>query len=482
MVSANDGFLSPGWIEPDVPDGFTVASVGDLVMTTPIFERLKRIAPRLVELLLDADVTFGNFEGSILDLANFDGYPAALSGGGWLLSSPPVAADLKRMGFDLLSHANNHATDYGVQGLLSTSRFLDQAGIVNGGSGKTLSQAREARLLSVPAGRVALIAVTAHYEADSPASDPFGPFAGRPGVSTLRTTRYAMVSPEDLAAIQKIREALPAGSELHLASAAAAKTDAVSLFGAHYKVRSTAKAEVSFSFLMNEHDHGEIIRAIRQGKQISDYAIASIHTHEPGNYATEPPDFLEILAHDAVDNGADAVVMHGPHQLRGIEIYKGKPIFYSLGNFFFMVSTWSPIVREMYEWARIEPGSMTDAEFRAKRRAQGVFNYSECFESVVATSRFERGRVSEIRLYPVDLHWEAARDADRGIPRLASPSIGTRILEWLQDLSRPYGTRICIENGVGVIRVPEHRAPCPTAAMTIGRRPNPLHAPTTFSP
>src|SRR5206468_3121534 len=47
-----------------------------------------------------------------------------------------------------------------------------------------------------------------------------------------------------------------------------------------------------------------------------------------------PPDFLVELAHDAIDNGADAFVGHGPHVLRGIEIYKGKPIFYDLAEFF----------------------------------------------------------------------------------------------------------------------------------------------------
>ena len=41
--------------------------------------------------------------------------------------------------------------------------------------------------------------------------------------------------------------------------------------------------------------------------------------------------------------------MHGPHQLRGIEIHKGRPIFYSLGNFFFMVSTMQPLTRDEYE-------------------------------------------------------------------------------------------------------------------------------------
>src|SRR3546814_8154045 len=47
-----------------------------------------------------------------------------------------------------------------------------------------------------------------------------------------------------------------------------------------------------------------------------------------------PPNFLKTLFHDVVDAGADVVVGGGPHSLRGIEIYKGKPIFYGIGVFF----------------------------------------------------------------------------------------------------------------------------------------------------
>ena len=41
------------------------------------------------------------------------------------------------------------------------------------------------------------------------------------------------------------------------------------------------------------------------------------------------------FAHQTIDNGADAFVGHGVHTLRGMEIYKGKPIFYGVSNFFY---------------------------------------------------------------------------------------------------------------------------------------------------
>jgi poly-gamma-glutamate synthesis protein (capsule biosynthesis protein) len=362
------------------------------------------------------------------------------------------------MGFNLISRANNHATDYGVLGMLATDKSFDEAGIIHAGTGKSLSQARAPQILSVPAGRIALVALTSAFVADSPASNPFGQFAGRPGVNVLRTTRYAMVSPEQLTALAKIRDSQPAGSVEKSSLALDEKANSVTLFGAHYKARTDPGSELTFSFTMAERDHKEIISAIRQSKQITEFSIVSVHTHEPGNYSQQPPDFLLSLAHEAIDNGADIVIMHGPHQLRGIEIYKGKPIFYSLGNFFFTVSTMQPLTRDEYRLeadpigsgGHVEPGTITETEFDV---LSDGFKDSIWFESAVAVSRFnQEGQVREIQLHPVELNWGSGRDADRGIPRIAPLEAAKRILERLKTLSQPYGTQVDIQNGIGLIR------------------------------
>ena len=73
-------------------------------------------------------------------------------------------------------------------------------------------------------------------------------------------------------------------------------------------------------------------------------------------------------------------------------------------------------------------------------------------ESVVAVSRYEDGQLAEVRLYPTELGVDRP-DSRLGIPRIAPPEIGRRILERLQRLSRELGTTIDIEGNVGVIRV-----------------------------
>jgi poly-gamma-glutamate synthesis protein (capsule biosynthesis protein) len=74
------------------------------------------------------------------------------------------------------------------------------------------------------------------------------------------------------------------------------------------------------------------------------------------------------------------------------------------------------------------------------------------FESVIAVVRFEKNQLAELRLYPIELGY-LKRLADRGVPRLASPQQTKSILEHLQKLSAPFGTRMTIENNVGVIRL-----------------------------
>ena len=111
-----------------VKDGFSLAVTGDLIGPEhPITGLGDPGTLRIVKLLSGADVAFGNQEGAIFDLDKFSGYPAAQNGGGTPINDASVAFDLKAMGFKIMSLANNHATDFGVEGLRETRRSLDAA-------------------------------------------------------------------------------------------------------------------------------------------------------------------------------------------------------------------------------------------------------------------------------------------------------------------------------------------------------------------
>jgi poly-gamma-glutamate capsule biosynthesis protein CapA/YwtB (metallophosphatase superfamily) len=432
-------------VATSVADGFTLAAVGDLIIARPISQNRDPGFTAVAAILRDADATFGNFEGSAFDIRQFKGHPQAEFGGVWIIGIPEVAKDLRSLGFDLVSRANNHATDWGVEGMRLTSDALNEAGIVHAGVGEHRAAARAGRSIDTPKGRIGLVSMASTFTPLSRSTPPVGEAPGRPGVNALRTTRYSLITREEMQVLRKIRDEQPPGS---IRLPEVDNPDELTLFGANYRVGDRR----GFTFRMDPVDRDEILKSIRATKQMTDFVVATIHAHEPGNWSEEPADFLPELARATIDAGADQFVGHGPHQLRGIEIYKGKPIFYSLGDFVFQLDLLEPVGMDLYEQFKMDPTKATDADFNAMWNAR-TFTGEHWYQSVIAVSRFDQGRVSEIRLHPVDLNY-AARGANRGVPRAAAPAVARRILEQLQRLSKPYGTTISIEQNVGVIRVP----------------------------
>ncbi len=426
-----------------IADGFTITGVGDLIYLRPMLATIEARSPDLLRLLRGADVTFGNFETSVIDLADTRAVPQAESGGTWMHADPAVPADVRSMGFTIVSHANNHATDWGVEGMEETGRYLTDAKLVWAGTGKTMAAARAPRYLDTAKGRVAIVSATSTFTPMSVAADPVGSVPGRPGVNSLRTRRSTVVSQGDL----EVLAGLAARSELR---SDGRKEDGVTLMGSHYQAGPPREGKLPFSYRPNQRDVDANLMSIRQARQNGNFVIFSVHNHEPSNASQEPADFAIKLAHDVIDAGADVFMGHGPHQLRGIEIYKGKPIFYSLGNFAMMNNSLDEIPDDMFQQYGVEPKTATVPELLAARNARS-FSDPNLYESVIATSRYVRGQVVEIQLYPIDLGVDA-QGANKGVPALASPARGKAILERLQRLSAPFGTTISIEKGVGIIR------------------------------
>ena len=73
--------------------------------------------------------------------------------------------------------------------------------------------------------------------------------------------------------------------------------------------------------------------AVRAAQVFADIIVVSVHWGD--EYETEPNEAQRAFAHAAIDAGADIVIGHHPHVLQPREMYQGKPIFYSLGNFVF---------------------------------------------------------------------------------------------------------------------------------------------------
>jgi poly-gamma-glutamate capsule biosynthesis protein CapA/YwtB (metallophosphatase superfamily) len=440
-------------LEASVANGFTLAVVGDCIISRPLSQKRQsdRAFDAAMRILGRADATFGNLETSILDLRSFQGHPNSGAEDWGLTSAPGVAADLAALGFDLMSRANNHAMDWGVEGMRETGRRLDAAGIVQAGAGENRGLARAPQYFESPKGRIGLVSLASTYAPSAAASPAQGETAGRPGVNALRVTRFTLVPPDTMTALAEIQHRM----ERARGNAAEMSTQPpteLALFDTEFRLAEN----FAYRYEMNALDLEQILKSIRLGKQHSDLLVVSIHAHEAAFDEDAPGDFLRELAHRSIDAGADVFVATGIHHLGPIEVYAGKPIFYGMANFFWsdIQEPLDPVLHEAYAdrvaQAFADPSAVTDADLTALMNAAD-FHDARTFDAIIAESRFDAGHVAEIRLHPIDLGY-GRRLTESGVPRLASPEQGRAILERLREISGPYGTKISIERNIGVIR------------------------------
>ena len=424
---------------------FTVTAVGDIIEPQPLYSS----DPRFVELtdhIRKADVGFANFESTLVNFRNFQGGIAGTE------APLEMGAAVKAMGVTIVNHANNHTFDGGVSGMQSTDQELDRLGIAHAGTGKNLQEARAAAFQETPKGRVGLIGM---YSTDdvsnygpnyqkAEATEWNGKTGGAPGENVLHLTTYHIVSPEQLATLKSLSEQV-LGPARGAASATPVEgaPDRFKFFDEWYQAGPNPG---TLSYEMNKRDENATLASIRDGKLMCDFMIATIHAHQTTSYKSQGvggadhnvADFLVKLAHESLDAGADMFVTHGVHVLHGIEIYKGKPIFYGLSNFVFQF----PLQFGMGgEAMATEKGAPTGLEIDASQ------------EGILTTTRYESGKLVEVRIYPVDLGGRRRPMSQLGIPMTAGPEDAQRILKEMQEFSKPFGTIISIENNIGVIHV-----------------------------
>lgn len=424
---------------------FHLTLVGDVIMVTPTDAH--RGDPRFLE-VVDAvrkgDAAVLNFEGTI---AGREAYRAFETGSARVTMDPARLRDLQGMGFNLYSASNNHSLDYGTQGVSDTIDSFKQQNAVYAGIGETLGEARMPGYLTTPHGRVALISCASTFSDESPAGELWPGVRGRPGLAPLTFhTRY-LVDSTTFAALSKMKDDL----KLDGTSSGSSQTLKMS-FDTTRAGRLRGIKPMTFELsdkpgvitTPDPKDVAEISRSIQQAHSMADYVVAYIHTHESAPDSIESPaQFLVEYAHAAVDAGADTFAASGPHLLRGIEIYKGKPIFYSLGTFIQEVDLVLPQSQPVENYDRNDP---------AVRNQEGGKGDELTWESVVAEVVFRDGHPSEVILTPIELGF-AEKRPDRGYPKLADPTTASSILEHLQKLSEPFGTHIVIKNGIGTIAI-----------------------------
>ena len=439
--------ISPG-IPPTGP--FAIALAGDVLVSQPLgpMER----DPGFVAV---GDIVRGaHFAAANLDMNLLDEGEArraeARPGPRWPSGSVREARTLKALGFDAISLANDHATDNGSEGLASTIRILKGVGLLHAGTGESLDEARApafsgssaagGRAGSTASGRVALIAVAASSFAESRATRARGDISARAGLSPLRYTADITVDPATFQTLKESMAVLNAGPP--------AAAGELTMFGT--PIRRGDRTVVEFR--IEASDEREILEAVKTARAAAEIVVVSLHSHEPSNAVEQPADFAMRFARSAIDAGAAIVVGHGPHRLRGVEMYRQGAILYSLGNFLYQTAGLDFRAANMYDQGANLYQAAVGGVGEPPRAVATPPGADEWWEGLLALATVDQGRVNEIRLYPLDLGVDKSL-AERGIPRIARGTQAERILTRLRQASDPFPARVEAEPETGTVRV-----------------------------
>jgi poly-gamma-glutamate synthesis protein (capsule biosynthesis protein) len=413
----------------------------------------------LLDLFRGSDITVSNLEMLFHHFEMSWHYKGAAS---FQVCDPRYLRDLKWMGMDVVTTATNHAFDYGEEGFLTTLQHCDDAGLLQAGGGRHLDESRAPAYVDTPGGRVAVMATTSTFSEESRSGPGRADFPGKPGVSTLRHDIVHHVPAEFLDSLRAAKGALGYDAReqsMRRQRGLAAESDSadVRFLGGRFE----AANEFAVKTACNKEDMESIARWMRGAKKQADWLVFAMHCHESGaseewygQTSMQPPDFQVECAHFTIDNGADAFVSHGTHFLRGIEIYKGKPIFYSLGNFIFQNETVEWVPQAAYEGFGLGADD-TPGDWGWGRSQGGKHGHSAnpvFYRSVVPQCRYVDGALNEVWLHPVDLGF-GRPIGQRGRPVLAEGDVAEEVLSWLQRVSKPFGTEITVEGDKGVIRL-----------------------------
>jgi poly-gamma-glutamate capsule biosynthesis protein CapA/YwtB (metallophosphatase superfamily) len=441
---------------------FTLALTGDSMITRGGLVSADPDAQRLRRLIAGADVSFTNLEVVASDLADpaYAGGQAARDSAAFhssgaftptLIAPAAVLDELLAVGIDIVAFANNHTLNLGVDGMLDTVRELRRRGLPCAGVGTTLESASMPAYADTAAGSVAVVGCSATFTPGDEATRPSASMRGRPGLSPLRHRTRLGVTEGQLAVIAGAHRQLGLDDELdYLRDMRFLGPDAPgerTLFGSTFFTADPPRVQTDCV----PSDVDRICRWVREAKARAELAVVSVHSHENGPTLTEPAGFLVELAHAVIDAGADVVAGHGPHRVRGIELYRGRPIFYSLGNFVGQFELLTMLSSHSYDALGAADDRMPYEVVGGD--CLGFADDEEYWRSVVPVLSYDGDRLARIDLHPITLG--AGRPApQRGRPALAGPDQGAAVIEDLRRLSVPFGTKIGTEGELAVVDLP----------------------------
>jgi poly-gamma-glutamate capsule biosynthesis protein CapA/YwtB (metallophosphatase superfamily) len=388
------------------PGDIIVTAVGDMIFNEQISNLRDGEHQQLFRLMQEADIAYGNLEFSLND------HPEAQRPFYNFRAPTPFVWEVAAIGINMVSLANNHALDFGPEGLRDCLQTLDRARITHAGAGMTLAEARAPGSTGVQAvtTRFGLLSYVRYWTQKYRCKDPSGPC-----LATINPATILVARPD----------------------------------GTTEAIEGLVQEDI-------EAMEDDIVLA----KRHHDVLMVSLHNHDVSHHRaygiqdTTPPND-QVMFHRAVDAGADIVLGSGPHVLRGIEIRNGVPIFYSLSNFIYQYRTPERIPIDLIHQRDQEIARPTNLSVWDRRDPERIF------EGVLVRMTINQARLRRIELIPFTIDDEGPL---YGVPRLARSERAREIIETLQRLSAPYGTTIVDKGWYAEVKLPDPSAPARPAS------------------
>jgi poly-gamma-glutamate capsule biosynthesis protein CapA/YwtB (metallophosphatase superfamily) len=351
---------------------FNIAAVGDVMIDR---ERPETSFSLVRDVIQRAEISFCQLE-------------TAYSDKGSQGSSGPRGAmhhDLRNYaaipfgGFKVVSMASNHALDWGSDALLDCIARLRRDGMAAPGAGLDIEEARQPAIMERNGARIAFLSYC------SVAPKGYYASKGKPGVAPMRAITHYEPLEDD---------------------------------------QPGTPCEI-YTYPVSE-DLEELLADIKRARQSADIVVVSLHwgIHY---FRSAIAGYQPAVAHAAIDAGADLILGHHPHMLKGIEIYKGKVIFYSLGNFAFdshpkaVDTVWYARRRKVYEGLlKVPPKDQRSAyHFQPESRY-----------SMIANIAVEEKKIRQVSVLPVCINDQAQPE-----PFSASDTKGQEVIGYLRQIT-----------------------------------------------
>lgn len=354
-------------------NGFSILAVGDVGAKRP---DLASMFAQVRPVLSAAPAVFGQLETVVSDRG-------AMSPNARLAMRAPAALApvLAQTGFSMMSFAGNHCLDWGYEGFEDTLAHMSNAAVGLAGAGANRSAAFAPIYQSVGDTTVALVA------ACSILPEGYGATDDKAGCAALKAhTVY-----------EQIEHDQP---------------------GTPARVRSFA----------HRPDLAALTAAVAQARAKADIVLVSLHwgIHMVRGSLAE---YQVEVAHAVVAAGADAILGHHPHILKGVGFIAGKPAFYSLGNF---------AIEQPHVW---DPGITRTASFRhlVSLNPNWTMDHSYMLPEETRITGIARLVIEDRRL--VGVRFQPAWVGDDSAPRPLRPAEAEfdRVLTYLREVTAAEG-------------------------------------------